>query len=516
MTTPSDQSGTEAYLKKEGGAVYGPVSFTELRSWAAEGRVAPKDTVSTDQETWSTASDWKQLAMDWSVTLPDGSLYGPVHLMAVPDLLREGIVLPHAFATNRGTGEKVAVTEALVGALLDHNVSLKRSVVDLRKQLKETPSAAASDPRPSTSESETQKWVNELKTERDQIQESAEEWRQKWEAATAESASRVEELEQLKDRLKVNESAAKKQIAKLEQQAKRAARKADPVKAPKNGAADEVKRLEERVVALQSEAESWRKKWEKARDAAAQDAKKAPRPALDPAKQSKGASDDGGTPPNGNSGAFKELTVRNDDLRKESARWKKIYEEEQVGMQKRESGLKERAEELRRSEAAARNKLDKTMRQLRHTERSYEMVLRAAESKETNGEPSAASQIAMLVESHNELSRCYDSLYSQFQENTDALHAALGDRERIEQRADQRVRDMEEVLQREQEEAERARSQFAEIQDSHFQLLTSYREMNDRLIRFLQRARHKGGDPQRSTSGIEPRESTRGPKIRLN
>ncbi len=52
------------YLRKDGGAEYGPVAEEVLRAWAAEGRVAPEDWISTDRENWIPPHELASLEMD--------------------------------------------------------------------------------------------------------------------------------------------------------------------------------------------------------------------------------------------------------------------------------------------------------------------------------------------------------------------------------------------------------------------------------------------------------------------
>jgi hypothetical protein len=77
-------------LRNDSGRVFGPISLTDLRLWAGDGRVGPDDDVSPPGGPWRAARDVPELGMDWLLELPDGGFFGPVPLDAFLDMLREG------------------------------------------------------------------------------------------------------------------------------------------------------------------------------------------------------------------------------------------------------------------------------------------------------------------------------------------------------------------------------------------------------------------------------------------
>lgn len=102
------------YLKRNDGEVYGPVDLATLQLWVTDGRVAPEDRISTDQEKWTPACDLAELSMDWTVELRDGSVYGPIHLLALRDLIRDGTVSRRAKIKHKQSGEEQVACEALL------------------------------------------------------------------------------------------------------------------------------------------------------------------------------------------------------------------------------------------------------------------------------------------------------------------------------------------------------------------------------------------------------------------
>ena len=112
------------FLKKTNGTVYGPVELARLQRWAGDGRIAPGDLLSPDQQTWRPASDVPEMDMVWQVELPDGTCYGPIHLLAMGDLIRDGTVLPTARVRNRQTGAEHILSQVLLQALLAQSAQL--------------------------------------------------------------------------------------------------------------------------------------------------------------------------------------------------------------------------------------------------------------------------------------------------------------------------------------------------------------------------------------------------------
>ena len=89
----------------------------------------------------------------------------------------------------------------------------------------------------------------------------------------------------------------------------------------------------------------------------------------------------------------------------------------------------------------------------------------------------------------------------------------MAERHQIENEASDRIQAMEAITKREQDEAARMRQQFVRIQATHLQLVKSYREMNDRIIRYRQQ---QDPDAAAQQSKIEDAAPATGPRIRLN
>jgi hypothetical protein len=123
------------YLKRNDGEVYGPVDLPTLQLWAMDGRVAPDDKISADLEKWAPVSDLAELSMKWNVELRDGSTYGPIHLLALRDLIYEGSVSRRAKIKHKQSGEEAVAGEALLFELIETESKAPSTIVALTDRL---------------------------------------------------------------------------------------------------------------------------------------------------------------------------------------------------------------------------------------------------------------------------------------------------------------------------------------------------------------------------------------------
>jgi hypothetical protein len=105
-------SGQQWFLRKHGdGTVFGPLTFEQLARWASAAQVAPHDSVSTDQQTWTKAPMLAELGMDWLVEVTSERYYGPTTLGAVHEFVRLGEISPDTFVINTCDGIRRRVSE---------------------------------------------------------------------------------------------------------------------------------------------------------------------------------------------------------------------------------------------------------------------------------------------------------------------------------------------------------------------------------------------------------------------
>lgn len=96
-------------FKKEDGSVYGPLSLSELKTWASQAFISPSDKVSTDQITWNRAPLLAELQMDYLIQLDGGDLYGPTTLGAIQEFLKAGEIHSETLVINCLEGTTTSV-----------------------------------------------------------------------------------------------------------------------------------------------------------------------------------------------------------------------------------------------------------------------------------------------------------------------------------------------------------------------------------------------------------------------
>jgi len=101
------------------GSAYGPIELGELQTWSEECRIAPGDQVSSDNVNWVNAETLPELAMQWTVEMASGEIFGPVHLHAVIDFVHSRLVIPNSRLVNRATGETATVADLVLPLLPD-------------------------------------------------------------------------------------------------------------------------------------------------------------------------------------------------------------------------------------------------------------------------------------------------------------------------------------------------------------------------------------------------------------
>ncbi|MBN1268372.1 MAG: DUF4339 domain-containing protein [Kiritimatiellae bacterium] len=185
--------------------------------------------------------------------------------------------------------------------------------------------------------------------------------------------------------------------------------------------------------------------------------------------------------------SWTETARRKDQFQREATKWKQLYEEERANAHKMEETLNERIRELRQEQLAARTQIEQAAHRAAQTEKNYNLLKETIEKYDA-ADPDdvarmAAAHVAALMESYSKLSEGYDALLKQLAEKSADLDALLESRAQSEKEAQARLAGMQEILRREQEEADKARHRVAEMEESHQQLLQSYRELNDRFIR---------------------------------
>jgi hypothetical protein len=82
------------------------VHFDQIARWAATAQIAPHDTLSSDQQTWTKAPMLPQLGMDWLIELTTEHYYGPTTLGALEEFIRLGEIDGETFVINTCDGTR--------------------------------------------------------------------------------------------------------------------------------------------------------------------------------------------------------------------------------------------------------------------------------------------------------------------------------------------------------------------------------------------------------------------------
>ena len=142
MDEPS--TGQTWFLRKhDDGTVFGPLSFEQLVRWAADAQIAPHDTISNDQQTWSKAPMLPELGMDWLVEITSEHYYGPTTLGAIEEFLRLGEITEETFVTNACDGTRHQINEMLQDVRRNEpaasgiSINLHDRIRDLEQSLRE-------------------------------------------------------------------------------------------------------------------------------------------------------------------------------------------------------------------------------------------------------------------------------------------------------------------------------------------------------------------------------------------
>ena len=101
------------YLKTPEGKIQGPFSISKLNEMAIKGEIIPGSQVSTNSISWQPVETLSELHMEWIAELPDGKIYGPFHVLAVPVLYKNGYLPPNTILKNRFTKKTLHLNEIL-------------------------------------------------------------------------------------------------------------------------------------------------------------------------------------------------------------------------------------------------------------------------------------------------------------------------------------------------------------------------------------------------------------------
>jgi hypothetical protein len=89
------------------------LALRTLAEWAEQGRLSADSEVSHNGQDWVRAEAVPELKMEWLVTLNWGEKRGPLNLLAIPNLFREGVLSMDSVLENKVTGRKITASTIL-------------------------------------------------------------------------------------------------------------------------------------------------------------------------------------------------------------------------------------------------------------------------------------------------------------------------------------------------------------------------------------------------------------------
>jgi uncharacterized phage infection (PIP) family protein YhgE len=211
---------------------------------------------------------------------------------------------------------------------------------------------------------------------------------------------------------------------------------------------------------------------------------------------------------------WKETARRKDYFEREAQKWKRMYEQERRDAQRREDEMQERIEELRQSEISARTIRNQVEHKLMQIDKNY-VLLKETVSANHSEHPDA-DRMATLMEAYNNLAENYDTVLSQLTGKSEELQSMQETRQQLEKEMKERLARMDRIVEREQQEADRARIRLAEIEHTHHQLLRSFRELNDRYIHLRERQARSTPEPASASTVQDSSGKTSKSRLKLN
>lgn len=102
------------YLRKaHDGSQFGPITFSQLKQWAADAQVSPLDRVSTDEQTWIKAPMVAELEMDYLIEVSEDHFYGPTTVGAIREFLQVGEITYETCLTNSKDASRLLVRDLI-------------------------------------------------------------------------------------------------------------------------------------------------------------------------------------------------------------------------------------------------------------------------------------------------------------------------------------------------------------------------------------------------------------------
>ena len=200
--------------------------------------------------------------------------------------------------------------------------------------------------------------------------------------------------------------------------------------------------------------------------------------------------------------AWRRLIREKDFFEKEAHKWRKFYEDEVERNRLKEIDLARETETLRKSEQHSVARVNAAEQARRRAERKLEEMSVSLGTATSKDSTSAAMEM-----SRGELREQFNLLQSMLKQRTQALEEVITARDEASVELRRREAQHDEQLRREREQASTQRQQLIQLEQSYQELLTSYREMNERLIQLqsgIGAGMRRGAVPGVNTPGAAP------------
>lgn len=203
----------------------------------------------------------------------------------------------------------------------------------------------------------------------------------------------------------------------------------------------------------------------------------------------------------------KSLRALADEREKEILRLKQTIDTQTSQESKIEAELRARIKELQASELTLLKTLESEREKTAKTER------KTASGAVTTG----GSDYASIVQSYDDLSKNYDLLMEQFAAKSSDLATAYAAAEKLKKEFEDRLARLEETLKTERADATTARARLSKSEEAHLELVRSYRDLNDRYVRYRQKMESPAAPAAAAPGGNTATGTDAGakPKVRL-
>lgn len=136
--------------KHEDNALFGPISFDQLKQWALDAQISPLDKVSPDQQNWVKAPMIPDLHMDYLVEVSPDQFYGPTTIGAVREFLQMGELGTETMVTNcrDGSSSQIKDIPELLPAEEEESRPVRTSIrLNLQQRIRELEEALLDERR---------------------------------------------------------------------------------------------------------------------------------------------------------------------------------------------------------------------------------------------------------------------------------------------------------------------------------------------------------------------------------